>query len=166
MTLTDDLATLNTAVADPLDADVDLLDAFAPAQDLLGGSADYQRLRLRAATRFLEQHPDLGVWMTRPIEQRLVDVRGASSMWPLVTFALISTRVRADAEFLLTKGFGQQHAPVGERPLPERDTPAARGSHTDQHLGVPSERVHRRGSRLRGRVLWQTPSTLDRDRPR
>jgi len=106
MTLTDDLATLNTAVADPLDADVDLLDAFAPAQDLLGGSADYQRLRLRAATRFLEQHPDLGVWMTRPIEQRLVDVRGASSMWPLVTFALISTRVRADAEFLLTKGFG------------------------------------------------------------
>ena len=91
MTLTDDLVTLNTAVADPLDADVDLLDAFAPAQDLLGGSADYQRLRLRAATRFLEQHPDLGVWMTRPIEQRLVDVRGASSMWPLVTFALIST---------------------------------------------------------------------------
>jgi len=86
MTLTDDLVTLNTAVADPLDADVDLLDAFAPAQHLLGGSADYQRLRLRAATRFLEQHPDLGVWMTRPIEQRLVDVRGASSMWPLVTF--------------------------------------------------------------------------------
>lgn len=27
-------------------------------------------------------------------------------MWPLVTFALISTRVQADAEFLLTKGFG------------------------------------------------------------
>ena len=44
--------------------------------------------------------------MTGPIEQRLADVSGRSSMWPFVTFALISTWVRADAEFLLTKGFG------------------------------------------------------------
>ena len=44
--------------------------------------------------------------MARPIEQRLTDVSGSSEMWPFVTFALISTWVRADAEFLLTKGFG------------------------------------------------------------
>jgi integrase len=94
------------AVADLLDTDVDLLDAFTAAQHLLGGSAAYQRVRQRAAGRFLEQHPDLEMWMTRPIGQRLADVSSSSEMWPMVTFALISTRVRADAEFLLTKGFG------------------------------------------------------------
>lgn len=91
---------------DLLDADVAVLDAFASAQHLLGGSAAYQRVRLRAAGRFLGQHRDLDVWMTRPIDQRLADVSSSSEMWPFVTFALISTRVRADAAFLLTKGFG------------------------------------------------------------
>jgi len=94
------------AAVDPLNSDVDLLDAFGSAQHLLGGSASYRRVRARAAGRFLEHHPDLDVWMTRPIEQRLADVSSSSEMWPFVTFALISTRVRADAEFLLTKGFG------------------------------------------------------------
>ena len=89
-----------------LDADVAVLDAFASAQHLLGGSAAYQRVRLRAAGRFVGQHRDLDVWMTRPIGQRLADVSSSSEMWPFVTFALISTRVCADAEFLLTKGFG------------------------------------------------------------
>lgn len=91
---------------DLLDAEVAVLDAFAAAQHLLGGSAAYQRVRLRAAGRFLEQHPDLDVWMTRPLAQRLADVSSSSEMWPFVTFALISTRVCADAELLLTKGFG------------------------------------------------------------
>jgi len=94
------------ATVDPLDGDVDLLEAFAASQHLLGGSSAYQRVRARAAGRFLEQDPDLELWMTRPIEQRLADVSSNSAMWPLVTFALISTRVRADAEFLLTKAFG------------------------------------------------------------
>lgn len=105
MTLTEQPAMVDPVI-EAFDADVDLLDAFASAQYLLGGSADYQRVRLRAAGRFLEQHPDLDVWMARPIEQRLTDVSGSSEMWPFVTFALISTWVRADAEFLLTKGFG------------------------------------------------------------
>lgn len=67
------------AVVDLLDSDVGLLDAFESAQHLLGGSASYQRVRARAARRFLEQHPDLVVWMTRPIEQRLADVSSSSA---------------------------------------------------------------------------------------
>ena len=80
---------------------VGLSDAFAAADHLLGGSIEYQRLRRRAAGRFLERHPDLSVWMTCPMPQRLADVSADSSVWPLVTFALISTRVQADVEFLL-----------------------------------------------------------------
>ena len=104
MTLLEQPAMVDTL--DLLDADVDLLNSFASAQHLLGGSAAYQRVRIRAAGRFLEQHPDPDVWMTRPIAQRLADVSSSSEMWPFVTFALVSTRVSADAEFLLTKGFG------------------------------------------------------------
>ena len=104
MTVTEDPVTVNAAVVDL--ADADLLAAYAAQHHVLGGSAAYQRLRLRAAARFLDRHPDLDVWMTQPIEERLADVSGSSSMWPFVTFALISTRVRADAEFLLVKNFG------------------------------------------------------------
>lgn len=105
MTLIEQPVMIDTVV-DPLDADVDLLDAFASAQHLLVGSAAHQRVRLRAAGRFLQQHPDLDVWMTQPLEQRLADVSPSSAMFPFVTFALISTRVRADVELLVTKGFG------------------------------------------------------------
>jgi len=90
----------------PVIGQIELIDAYAAAHHLLGGSIEYQRLRLRAARRFLERHPDLGVWMNRPIPQRLADVSGHSSVWPLVTFAMISTSIQADAEFLLVKGFG------------------------------------------------------------
>ena len=85
---------------------VGLLDAYAAAHHVLGGTVEYQRLRLRAARRFLAEHPDLTVWITGPMPQRLADVSGTSTMWPLVTYALISTRVQADAEFLMVKNFG------------------------------------------------------------
>ena len=99
MTITEVAVKADTGLAE-------LIDAYAAAHHVLGGADAYQRLRLRAARRFLADHPDLGVWMVGPLPQRLADVSGSSSMWPLVTFALISTRVQADAEFLLTKGFG------------------------------------------------------------
>lgn len=85
---------------------VALLDAFCAAQHVLGGSAAYQRLRARDAQRFLGDHPDVQEWMSRPLASRLADVRDGRSVWPLITFAMISTRARADAEFLLVKGFG------------------------------------------------------------
>ncbi len=94
----------------PLDsvdlADVDLLDAFAQAQDLLGGSPAYQRLRLRAADRFLIEHPDLSVWMQRPLGDHLGEISADAHTWPLLTFAMVSTRVQGDLELLLAKNFG------------------------------------------------------------
>jgi hypothetical protein len=83
-----------------------LIDAYAAAQTVLGGRLDYQRVRVRAAERFLADHPNLVAWMGRPVEQRLDDLARSGDAWPLITFALISTRLRSDAEFLLRKGFG------------------------------------------------------------
>lgn len=85
---------------------IELIDAYAASHHVLGGTDAHQRQRLRAAREFLASHPDLTVWMARPMPDRLADVSGESSMWPVVTFALISGRVQADAEFLLVKGFG------------------------------------------------------------
>lgn len=86
--------------------DISLIDAYAAAQTVLGGRLDYQRVRVRAAERFLADHPDLVHWMGRPVEQRLDDLVRSGDAWPLITFALISTRLHSDAEFLLRKGFG------------------------------------------------------------
>jgi integrase len=96
----------DVVVVDPLGDDVSLIDAYAAAQTVLGGRLDYQRVRLRAAQGFLADHPDLIEWMSQPVEQRLGDLARSGDAWPLITFALISTRLRGDAEFLLRKGFG------------------------------------------------------------
>lgn len=97
---------LTTEMPSTVVGEIGLLDAYAAAQPLLGGSDSYQRVRVRAAARFLAEHPDLEVWMRRPIDDRLADLAAADDAWPLITFALISARVQGDAEFLLRKGFG------------------------------------------------------------
>ena len=94
------------SVVDTVVDDVSLIDAYVAAQTVLGGSLDYQRVRVRAAQRFLADHPNLVAWMGRPVEHRLDDLARSGDAWPLITFALISTRLQSDAEFLLRKGFG------------------------------------------------------------
>ncbi|MEO5899256.1 MAG: tyrosine-type recombinase/integrase [Ilumatobacteraceae bacterium] len=92
--------------ADARDEEVSLLDAYAAAQPLLACADSYRRVRVRAAQRFLTEHPDPHVWMSRSVDERLADIATAPNVWPLITFALISTRLQTDAEFLLRKGFG------------------------------------------------------------
>jgi hypothetical protein len=84
---------------------VELIDAYAAARPVLGGSAAYQRQGVRAARRFLAEHPNLSVWMRRALADRLTQL-AAPEVWPLVAFALVTGRVRADAELLLAKNFG------------------------------------------------------------
>lgn len=85
---------------------VEWLGAYEAAQPLLGGTIEYQRLRVRVAGRFIAAQPDLTVWMNQSIVQRLADLAESPDVWPFITFLLISTRLRTDAEFLLRKGFG------------------------------------------------------------
>ncbi|MQA17595.1 MAG: hypothetical protein GEV09_26985, partial [Pseudonocardiaceae bacterium] len=83
-----------------------LLEAYADHQHLLGGAASYQRDRVTAARSFLAVHPDLDVWMTRPLDARLAELARGRAVWPLVGFALLTARCRPDPELLLAKHFG------------------------------------------------------------
>jgi integrase len=83
-----------------------LLAAFVERNDLLGGQPAYRRLRLVAARAFLDDHPDVQAWMEGPTQARLVELRRRPLAWPLVSFAIVSGRCRADAEFLFAKNFG------------------------------------------------------------
>jgi hypothetical protein len=75
----------------------------------LDRGADARSLRLRQASRFLAAHPDLDAWMTRPVEVRLADLSRFKA-WPLLTFAVLSGRLRLDADLLASRrlgGFGR-----------------------------------------------------------
>ena len=68
-----------------------------------------RRDRLRLARAFLELHPDLNAWMGRSLPVRLRDLDRVKA-WPLVTFAVLTGRLRVDLDLLLVKdlgGFGQ-----------------------------------------------------------
>lgn len=92
------------------DVDGGLLDVYAQHQHLLGGSAGYQRDRLRAAKSFLQAHPDLDVWMAGPLDGRLAELRRRPLAWPLVGFALLTGRAHAEADLLFAKNFGHSMA--------------------------------------------------------
>lgn len=94
----------------PATAPVELLHAFADHDHLLGGQPAYRRDRLAAAEAFLRAHPDLDSWMSRPVDERVVELRRCPLAWPLVGFAILTGRARADAEFLFTKNFGHSMA--------------------------------------------------------
>jgi integrase len=67
---------------------------------------DYQRTLNRAAQKFLSDHPDLNEWMTRPVEARLTELARRPDTWPVIAFAMLSGRCRADLDFLIAKRFG------------------------------------------------------------
>jgi len=94
---------------------VSLLAAFTEHSDLLGGGPRYRRQRLDAARAFLEAHPDLDAWMAMPLDMRLVELARRQSAWQLVTFAIVSGRCHADAEFLFAKNFGATAPEVAVR---------------------------------------------------
>jgi hypothetical protein len=87
-----------------------LLQAYAQHQDLLGGSPSYRRSRVHAAEGFLAVHPDLAAWMAGPLDARLAELRRRPLVWPLVGFALLTGRGRAEADFLFAKKFGHSMA--------------------------------------------------------
>lgn len=87
-----------------------LLDAYAASAHMLGGQPDFQRQRVASARDFLSIHPDLDVWMRTPLQFRLVELGRHRLSWPLIAFALLSGRCRADVDFLMAKNFGHSMA--------------------------------------------------------
>lgn len=99
-----------TATAAAATTRAGLLEAYERHQRLLGGSPAHRRDRVAAARRFLAVHPDLDVWMARPLDGRLAELRRRKAVWPLVGFAILTGRCRPDAELLFAKSFGHTMA--------------------------------------------------------
>ena len=87
------------------DDDHDLLAGYIGFCRQLEVSDRALRDRLRAARGLLATHPDLDVWMRRPVTVRLDELR-RSGAWPLVGWAILTGRVAADLDLLLVKDFG------------------------------------------------------------
>lgn len=99
---------MNTPAAAAVTADTtrSLLTSFTHSNDVLGGQPAYRRVQVRAARAFLADHPDLDAWMATPLEARLVELQRRPLAWLLVSFAIVTGRCRADADFLFAKNFG------------------------------------------------------------
>jgi len=95
-----------------------LLDAYQEHCRELGLCEDSVIERLTDAGRFLAAHPDLAAWMPRPLQLRLADLRRVTLAWPLVGFAVLSGRLRADFDLLAAKHAGRSFAPAVEAIYP------------------------------------------------
>lgn len=100
--------TLPVSTSSP--APADLLDAYAAQIVALGGQPDYRRQQVAAAAAFLDAHPDLDAWMAGSVDERLVEIARRKLVWPFIGFALLTRRLRGDAEFLFAKNFGHSMA--------------------------------------------------------
>jgi len=90
----------------------DLLDAYSDHCGDLGLSDPARVDRLTGAGRFLAGHRDLAGWMRRPLPLRLIDLDRCPLAWPLISFAVLTGRVRADFDLLAAKHAGRSFAPA------------------------------------------------------
>jgi hypothetical protein len=93
----------------------DLLDAYADHCAAVGLGAAEVVGRLTSAAKFLTDHRDLDTWMTRALPVRLADLERYPLAWPLVGFAVLSGRTRAD--FVACPRPNTQGGPSPVRPL-------------------------------------------------
>ncbi len=90
----------------------DLLEAYAAHCDAVGLRRESRKDRCAAAATFLSDHHDLAAWMRRPLPIRLADLKRCPLAWPLVGFALLTGRVRADFDLLAAKHAGRSLTPA------------------------------------------------------
>lgn len=97
----------------------DLLDAYADHCAAVGLGSFEHADRLTIATKFLTDHRDLDTWMTRALPVRLADLERCPLAWPLVGFAVLSGRTRADFDLLAAKHAGRSFARAAEAIYPQ-----------------------------------------------
>jgi hypothetical protein len=88
----------------------DLISAYARHCAGLGLAACSVEERLAGTEAFLAGHPDLAAWMGRPLQARLADLQRWPLAWPLVGFAILTGRVRAEFDLLAAKHAGRGFA--------------------------------------------------------
>jgi integrase len=95
-----------------IDGDHRLLDDYAVFSQACTGDRGL-RDRLRATRAFLATHPDLDVWMSRPVTTRLADLR-RDRAWLFIVWAVFTGRVRIDMDLLAAKHlFGLRQTVAG-----------------------------------------------------
>ena len=95
----------SSAAVDVGERSIDLPGDYERLVDALAVNNKQRWERRRAARLFLERHPDLTVWMSRPTSARLVDLHRVKA-WPLFTWLVVDGRLRPDLELLLAKPGG------------------------------------------------------------
>jgi len=95
----------SSAAVDVGERSIDLPGDYERFVDALAVNNKQRWERRRAARLFLERHPDLTVWMSRPTSARLVDLHRVKA-WPLFTWLVVDGRLRPDLELLLAKPGG------------------------------------------------------------
>ena len=98
----------------------DLLAAFTAHNSLLGGQAAYRRLRLAAAQAFCDAHPDLDVWMSTPVDARLVELHRRQFAWQLVSLHNSVGTVPGRFRFPVRQELRAQLAPLGQHAVSRR----------------------------------------------
>lgn len=93
------------------DADHPLIEDYAGFCHRLKVTDPALRHRLHVARLFLAEHPDLHGWMRRPTRTRLADLRRIKA-WPLVSWAALCGRIKADLDLLAAKDLGCMSASV------------------------------------------------------
>ena len=77
------------------------------------------RRRASGAAAFVDAHPDLDVWMQRPVSSRLADLRRYPQGWSFLAFVMLSGDVRGNIELLAGKNAGTSLAWTCEQLFPE-----------------------------------------------
>lgn len=96
--------------ADLLTDFTDLLTDYADYCAALPLSAEARGVRIRGAAAFLNTHPDLHVWMDRPLMARLADLRRWPRAWGLISYGLLAGRLHTDFGLLAVKNVGRNFA--------------------------------------------------------
>jgi len=100
----------------------DLLDAYADHCAAVGLGRFERADRLTIAAKFLLDHPDLDIWMTRALPVRLADLERCPLAWPLVGFAVLSGRTQADFDLIAAKHAGRSFARAAAAIYPQELT--------------------------------------------
>jgi hypothetical protein len=98
---------------------VDLLGAYADHCAAVGLGVEARSDRCAAASKFLADHHDLAAWMRRPLPIRLADLQRCPLAWPLLSFAVLTGRTRADFDLLAAKHAGRSFAPAAAAIYPQ-----------------------------------------------
>lgn len=115
------------AVGDVTSQPRDLLGDYLAFVERLDVDKGVKSSRRVAARRFLERHPSLEAWMSRPTPARLADLHRHKA-WPLLTWAAVDERIHVDLELLLAKPGGVDVGMWWRLAHPDDETTARRAA--------------------------------------